>query len=488
MGTLGKQDIGEVVRRYTSGESATSLAKSFCVTPKTIRARLKESGIRLRNRVEAWKVVADKTLNTRQASEIVRRYEQGESAMSLSKKFGVSHATCCKRIVEAGITLRSFQESMKIVDRKLTETERSRLASEYLSGTPRTIIARAYGVSEGLIRFYLKAQGVAPRTHDEVSRLKRKVGDSFNGEIRTRYECGESAASIAKALGYASGGVILNRLREIGISIRQSDTYCRRYSLNEGAFNSITEESAYWIGFLMADGCVHYTKRWNSAVISLCVAKYDCLHLENYKKFLGSNGKIYFGGKDNTAVFTITSHHIANALAKFGVLPRKSLTAKVIGLENNEDFWRGVIDGDGTVAKSSDADALLSLCGSRALMLQFATFVAKQTNTKPPTLYKQGHIFIVKLYGKRAAFIAELLYSGCSVALQRKLENAERIIQRQRDIDEAKANFVPAAVRYKVEGRCVDCGSEQLATTLYCVGCAGRRAARARNRRSRLAS
>ena len=51
----------------------------------------------------------------------------------------------------------------------------------------------------------------------------------------------------------------------------------RRYSLNENAFDSATEESAYWIGFLMADGYI--VRKKNVAPCGIGVALADALVL-----------------------------------------------------------------------------------------------------------------------------------------------------------------------------------------------------------------
>jgi hypothetical protein len=31
----------------------------------------------------------------------------------------------------------------------------------------------------------------------------------------------------------------------------------RIYTLNEKAFDQLTDEAAYWVGFLLADGCIY---------------------------------------------------------------------------------------------------------------------------------------------------------------------------------------------------------------------------------------
>jgi len=40
------------------------------------------------------------------------------------------------------------------------------------------------------------------------------------------------------------------------------------YTVDEAAFDDITEESSYWLGFLKADGCIFKEKTGN-ALISL---------------------------------------------------------------------------------------------------------------------------------------------------------------------------------------------------------------------------
>jgi hypothetical protein len=124
-------------------------------------------------------------------------------------------------------------------------------------------------------------------------------------------------------------------------------------------------------------------------------------------------------------------------LAAFGVTPNKTHTAEVIGLEDNRDFWRGVIDSDGSlyIGRGNDRHGVrkyhrpvLNVCGSRRLMDQFLAFASK--HVKHRANVRGSHsIFTAALSGPAAAVMCRLLYAGNGPALARKQARAEEIIR-----------------------------------------------------------
>ena len=78
----------------------------------------------------------------------------------------------------------------------------------------------------------------------------------------------------------------------------------KKYSYNENVFENIdNEESAYWLGFLYADGYVRYREKYGSELrLKLSVRDKD--HLLKFKKFITSDDTtIYdpFSGIGTTA-------------------------------------------------------------------------------------------------------------------------------------------------------------------------------------------
>ena len=144
----------------------------------------------------------------------------------------------------------------------------------------------------------------------------------------------------------------------------------------------------------MSDGNISYGKTGN-ARIALALAKVDYSHVEKFRDFLKCTNPIRQKKKKYLGAFVIqyylrfTSKHIAEILIAHGIVPRKNLVARVIGLENDRHFWRGVFDGDGYFKNrdGKDGDRMV-LTGSNDLCTQFEEFIKRNISNARVTIRK----------------------------------------------------------------------------------------------------
>lgn len=229
--------------------------------------------------------------------------------------------------------------------------------------------------------------------------------------------------------------------REVRMRTREERQH--RLKCREDAFADAEndEEAAYWVGFLMADGCVHHGR--NTAWVILSLAAVDGAHVEKFREFIKSKHRITAGvggsfGPSSFVRLTVGSRQLANGLELYGVVPKKTAHARVIRLETNRHFWRGVIDGDGSVGLALRRNpagglykprAVLQLCGSHELMIQFADFAAEVCgSTARP--HRSKSIWAVGLTSGPAVAMIRYLYLGARVSLDRKQLKAEQIVSR----------------------------------------------------------
>lgn len=123
-----------------------------------------------------------------------------------------------------------------------------------------------------------------------------------------------------------------------------------KYSFDRNYFKEInTEEKAYWLGFIAADGCV--SAKMNSIRVDLKSS--DAEHLEKLRTSISGNQPIAVAHRGASCYMDMNSKQMAEDLFQLGVTPNKSLTLDIkfdlIPEELIHHFIRGYFDGDGSI-------------------------------------------------------------------------------------------------------------------------------------------
>lgn len=162
-------------------------------------------------------------------------------------------------------------------------------------------------------------------------------------EVIVKYKKGESVLSLSKK--YECSTYSIQKILDNNDVSKVTQAKRNNPFLIEDYFENIdSKEKAYWLGWLLTDGCV--TKR-NS--IELTVRQDDEYILKLLEQDLGVSGCVKAFGK-NYSRFVLGSKKMCNDLSKFGVVPNKSLTLKFpnnIPKKYETHLLRGMFDGDG---------------------------------------------------------------------------------------------------------------------------------------------
>ena len=97
-----------------------------------------------------------------------------------------------------------------------------------------------------------------------------------------------SFEKIGKLLG-CSGSTVNRFYKKNGGIVRTNAEQATKYFFNEKYFDTINSESAYWLGFLYADG---YLTKDN--IIGIKLKKDDCAHLQSFLNAIHSNHPINY--------------------------------------------------------------------------------------------------------------------------------------------------------------------------------------------------
>lgn len=410
--------LEEVKEKYTRGLGLEEIAKQYGVSKEPIRKRLISMGVKLR------KNTCPSKLTDAQGKEILSRYAEGESSKELAVAFNIGTATVIRYIHKYGGNAEHCK-SDQISDQ---------IIQDYHAGLNYNQLASKYKLSRDQIRYCLVKNNI-PLVYKKPNKLSNEQAHS----VVLRYSAGESAPLISKDFSINPTSVT-RYVRLAGVPVRDSsESKARLYTVNEHAFDTLTDEAAYWAGMLITDGCITNSKRRQPA-LCLELQSNDRAHLSKFLTFLGSNQPVrdYTRNKRGkqlfSSVMSIHSRILAQKLTEYGIVPRKTFKAYAVSvLETNVHFWRGCIDGDGSLhikssSKNSQCVPVIYLCGTKQLVTQFLSFISQQISTTV-SITTDKNIWRITFTGKVAEKVISLLYTAAPISLDRKQHRANRILE-----------------------------------------------------------
>ena len=260
-------------------------------------------------------------------------------------------------------------------------------------------------------------------------------------KAKTMFLQGKSLTQIQKELG-------IDR-KKLSILLKQDDIEIKlnnsKYECDENFFDVIdTEEKAYWLGFLYADGSIENFGRFK---IDLSLSEKDKNHIEKYKQSLKLtyptkrtgqllNDRTYYSYR-----VVITNKKLVESIIDKGCVPNKSLiltfpTEKQVPKHLIRHFIRGYFDGDGCITINSNNNSYnFNILGTfdflTAIQNEFVNSIdgykaTKISKDKRSKVYKfqKGKVCGTKSIKN----IYDYLYKDATIYLDRKKNVFEKVI------------------------------------------------------------
>ena len=211
-------------------------------------------------------------------------------------------------------------------------------------------------------------------------------------------------------------------------------------NFNNKIFDCIdTEEKAYWLGFIFADGTISSNplkeNKKKVYTFELSLKQDDINHLEKFKELLKTPRPII--KSENRCRLLVNSKHFWDTLNNYGCIPNKSLTLQFpsenIFKEKSliRHFIRGYFDGDGCISYSNSEHTILNmqLLGTKSFLQTLLNYLPEEF--KDLTL-RHNHnneneeTYLINTSNKKAYRFFIYLYENSKIYLDRKYSRFAR--------------------------------------------------------------
>ena len=209
----------------------------------------------------------------------------------------------------------------------------------------------------------------------------------------------------------------------------------RTYSVDETIFQNIdSEEKAYWLGFLYADGSVRKIEKKGHFEMRLWISIKDEPHLWKFKSFLQSEHPIKYRTtkikyKNSFSIsegvgINICSKKMVEDLFKLGCIQNK--TCRLFEPEIKKElfchFIRGYFDGDGCMSiKKNNSGKVIDFSSSSKNILMWISDIFKIHDVEFCDLFQvKNHYRLRNSKIQDIIKIYKFMYEGSSIFLKRK--------------------------------------------------------------------
>lgn len=260
------------------------------------------------------------------------------------------------------------------------------------------------------------------KTHKNYKSIPNEIWE----EVLNLFKKGLSLTKIIKQLNHPGlyTRKIAEYLRSKGLEVYNKQN---ERGTDHNCFNKITtEEQAYWLGFLYADG---YISKGNCVELTVQLKDRDIV--EKFKKFIKAENKFIFSKKWNTIRYAFNSKQIVKDLKKLGCENAKTYTVKFPTSDQVpkyllRHFVRGYFDGDGCLGfrfgkkLKYSIYPLLSFIGTESILQGIIDFSKNKSSCKRRIVSDNGKIFEIKISSRKAISILNQMYDDCNIFMNRK--------------------------------------------------------------------
>lgn len=277
---------------------------------------------------------------------------------------------------------------------------------------------------------------ILTNTITKGDRMVRKIKDLSKEEVKQivdLYNSGLSMVKVGKEVNIGAD-TISKILHMENVHIRTNREQALKYTCNENYFDVIdTEEKAYWLGFIYADGFIASKTKHQNKKVGITLAIKDEEHLYKFRKAIEGTMPIQnyltSGGYTKDRPYCriiISSPHMAEQLILKGVFEHKSLTLKfptydIVAKHLTAHFVRGYFDGDGSLKTDGVST---HICGTKEFLndLMLEVGVKSKLYIKKELAERGVNNYYISLPMQASKIILNYMYKDANIYLDRKYD------------------------------------------------------------------